>query len=93
MIGHDKELYRKMVGIWSITAIPRLQATFANDKVQFNCTGGEIVSMNSQLFFSLAPIEVVKILEQKFEKIFNVDAKIYRKSLSAFNKDPFASQN
>tara|TARA_R100001377_G_scaffold30070_1_gene16418 strand:- start:56 stop:337 length:282 start_codon:yes stop_codon:yes gene_type:complete len=93
MIGKDVELYHKMVGIWSITAMPNLQAVFSGDKVKFNCAGGHIISMEITLLYSLASIEVVNILEDKFTKKYKVDAKVFRKSFDGFKKNPFSSQN
>tara|TARA_R110000765_G_scaffold341575_1_gene431708 strand:- start:3520 stop:3801 length:282 start_codon:yes stop_codon:yes gene_type:complete len=93
MIGKDKDLYCKMVGVWSITALPRLQAEFIGDTVKFTCNGGNIISMDSTLFYSLEPIEIVRVLEEKFYKNFGVDGKVFRKSLDGFKKDPFSSQN
>ena len=93
MIGSDKNFYIKMVGIWGITAMPKLSAKFFGDAVKFTCAKGHIITIDTKLFDSLAPIEIVGLIDQKFEKNFGVTASTYRKDLAGFRQDPFSSQN
>jgi len=93
MIGSDKNFYLKMVGIWGITEMPSLSAKFIGGAVKFTCIKGHIITMDTKLFDNLAAIEIVNIIDQRFEKNFGISASIYRKDFSAFKQDPFGSQN
>tara|TARA_R110000803_G_scaffold28297_4_gene65502 strand:+ start:941 stop:1240 length:300 start_codon:yes stop_codon:yes gene_type:complete len=93
MIGSDKNFYLKMVGIWGITDMPKLSAKFFGETVKFTCARGHIITMDTRLFDSLAPIEIVGLIDKKFEKNFGVIASGYRKDYGGFKQDPFSSQN
>ena len=70
MIGSDKNFYLKMVGIWGITEMPSLSAKFIGGAVKFTCIKGHIITMDTKLFDNLAAIEIVNIIDQRFEKNF-----------------------
>ncbi len=93
MIGIDEKVYEKMVGIWSISAIPDLQAKLHGDEVKFTWQLGDIVTMKFSLFDALAAIELVNLIEKKIYHYYHIDASKMRQSLDGFKKDPFSSQN
>lgn len=93
VLGNDEKIYSKMVGIWSITSIPDLQAKLVGDEIRFEWNKGAIVTMKFQLFDSLFPIELVNLIEKKMLHYYGVDATKMRNSLDGFQTDPFSSQN
>jgi hypothetical protein len=40
MLGTDKTIYEKMVGVWSIIKVPQLQAALVSGEVVFTWTKG-----------------------------------------------------
>ena len=92
MIENDREVYEKMVAIWSITRIPQLQMNPTVSSVSFKWERGEIVAIPFTMFDELAPIEVVTLIEKKMELWYGIDAKQFRANLSGYLADPFSSQ-
>ena len=93
MIEIDKTVYEKMIGVWSITSIPKLVMVPRSGEVFFTWRGGDITQMPFKMFDDLAPIELVEYIEQEITKKYGVDAKQFRTDLSGYRKDPFSSQN
>lgn len=92
MIENDREVYEKMVAIWSITRIPQLQMNPTVASVSFKWERGEIVAIPFTMFDELAPIEIVIFLEKQMEKNYGINATKFRADLSGYLADPFSSQ-
>ena len=92
MIENDREVYEKMVAIWSITRIPQLQMNPTVASVSFKWERGEIVAIPFTMFDELAPIEIVIFLEKQMEKNYGINATKFRDDLSGYLADPFSSQ-
>ncbi len=93
MIEMDKTVYEKMIGIWSITSIPKLVMAPRVGEVFFTWRGGDIAQMPFKMFDDLAPIELVEYIEQEITKKYGIDARQFRTDLSGYRRNPFSSQN
>ena len=65
MIEMDRKVYEKMVGIWSITRMPKLEMIVQSDHVSFTWVKGPITKVPYKIFDELAPIEIVNLIEQQ----------------------------
>ena len=93
MIEMDKAVYEKMIGIWSITSIPKLMMAPRVGEVFFTWRGGDIAQMPFKMFDDSAPIELVEYIEHQIGKKYGIDAKQFRTDLSGYRRNPFSSQN
>ena len=93
MLGTDKTIYEKMVGVWSIIKVPQLQAALVSGEVVFTWTKGEIFKLAFQNFDELAPIEIVNLIQKAMLMDHGIPKGHYRADLSGYSHDPFLSQN
>jgi hypothetical protein len=93
MMGSDEETYLKMVAVWSITKIPDLKMELVGSSFKISCKFGFISGMDSGLFYRVEPIEIVQLIEGKFEEQFGQSGLQYRNTFKGFKKNPFSSQN
>ena len=50
MIEMDRKVYEKMVGIWSITRMPKLEMIVQSDHVSFTWVKGPITKVQYKIF-------------------------------------------
>ena len=93
LLGTDKTIYEKMVGVWSIIKVPNLQAALIGGEVVFTWTKGELFKLAFQSFDELAPIEIVNLIEKAMLMEHGIPKGHYRADLSGYSHDPFLSQN
>ena len=93
MLGTDKKIYEKMVGVWSIIKVPMLQATVLSGDVVFTWTKGRLFTLSFNNFDDLAPIEIVNLIEKALLMEHGIPKGHYRADLSGYRHDPFLSQN
>ena len=88
----ERDIYRKMVGLWQITKIPGLQARLDGDRVHFTWQGEHkgfvTVTLSSAMFFQLEPVEIRDILENSITERHGFDAKEYRNDFRGFTSNP-----
>ena len=92
MIEMDRKEYEKMVGIWSITRMPKLEMIVQIDHVSFTWVKGPITKVPYKIFDELAPIEIVNLIEQQVEKQHGINCKVYRSDFRGYLANPFSSQ-
>tara|TARA_R110002020_G_scaffold150406_2_gene327088 strand:+ start:2102 stop:2383 length:282 start_codon:yes stop_codon:yes gene_type:complete len=93
MLGTDRSIYEKFVGLTAIVKIPALKFTISSGMISFEWKSGKVLDMEMSIFNELEPLEIVQRLEFEIERKYQVPAKHYRSDLSGYTKNPFSSQN
>ena len=93
MLGTDKQIYEKFVGITTIVKIPALKFTILSGTIKFEWQSGHLLEMDMKIYQELEPLEIVQRLEFELEKDYQVTPRKYRTDLAGYRRNPFSSQN